>query len=158
MTQTIDTGDAILVRTAHSILGRLTQILTRSPYTHAGVAIWVGGRLYMAELNGGRNHLVPMTQLTQYDVYACPDGLQEVERAILGSLAQPIDYGYPALVLIGVLNWFRIKLFVHWRKVIVCSGFVVAVYEAAGWPECSRVVSPEELSKQLTMKFQVNLL
>ena len=155
--QVINTGDTIEVRTAHGILGRLTQFFTRSAYTHVGVAIWLDRQLYMAELNGGRNHLVPMSQLTEFDVYACPAGLTNIEGAILASLAQPIDYGYPAFALIGLLNWFRIRLFVHWRRIIVCSGYVVKIYESAGWPERSRIISPEELAKQLELKFQVRL-
>lgn len=153
----IDTGDCIAVPVAHGIIGRLTQFFTRSRYTHTGTAIWVADRLYMAELNGGRNHLVPMTQLTKYDIYACPAGLDpaKVEAAIIQMLALPIDYGFISFPVIGLLNWLKIKVFVHWRKIIVCSGFVVAIYELSGWPERSRVISPQELVDQLVLKFSV---
>lgn len=151
----IQTGDCIAVRTAHSFMSRATQRITGSPYTHNGVAIWISGRLYMAELNGGRNHLVPLSQLTKFDVYTCPVGPAYVEQAILDALAQPIEYGYAAFLLIGLLNLLRIKMFVHWRKIIVCSGYCVAIYEAAGWPERSRTISPRELAEQLTLKLSV---
>lgn len=153
----IRTGDCIAVRTAHGILGALTKILTRSQYPHVGIAIWIADRLYMAELNGGRNHLVPMSQLIEFDVYACPAGLVNVEEATLNALTFSIEYGYAAFVLIGLLNWLRIKVFVHWRKIIVCSGFCVAIYEAAGWPERSRQISPQELADQLEIKLEVRL-
>lgn len=151
----IDTGDLIAVRTAHGILGGLTQIITRSPYTHVGIAVWRGGGLYVAELNGGRNHLVPICQLTDYDVYACPGGLTNIDGAVDTWLRLPIDYGYGTFVAIGLLNWFRIKMFVHWRKIIVCSGYCVAIWESAGWPEHSRVISPRELTELVKLKQQV---
>lgn len=153
----IATGDLIAVRDAHSWLGRLTQIVTRSTYTHVGVAIWSGGRLYMAELNGGRNHLVPLSQLKNFDVMACPEGLVDVEGAIFNSLMLPIDYGFAAFILIGLLNLLHLKLFVHWRKIIVCSGFCVAIYESAGWPERSRTISPQELVDELSLKMPVRV-
>lgn len=151
----IETGDLIAVRTAHGILGWLTQLLTRSPYTHAGIARWIADELFMAELNGGRNHLIPICQLTDYDVYAHPDGLVDIDAAIATWLRAPIDYGYIAFVAIGLLDWFRIKAFVHWRKIMVCSGYCVAIYETAGWPEHSRVISPRDLAAMLKLKMEV---
>lgn len=151
----IETGDLIAVRTAHGVLGWLTQFVTRSPYTHTGVAVWLAGELFVAELNGGRNHLIPICQLTDYDVYAQPDGLGDVGNAIQSWLRVPVDYGFLAFVAIGLLNWLRIKMFVHWRKVMVCSGYCVAIYESAGWPERSRVISPRELAAMLKLKSEV---
>lgn len=155
----VETGDVILVTTSHSWLSRLTQIVTRSPYHHAGVAIWIGNRLYMAELNGGRNHTIPMSQLVEFDVYKRPAEVtvEGATYAIYQWLAQVIEYGFGAFLAIGLLNLCRIKLFVHWRKYIVCSGFVVAILETAGWPERSRVISPRELAEQLELKISVRI-
>jgi hypothetical protein len=151
----IETGDLIAVRDVHGILGWLTRWFTRSPYTHAGIALWLAGGLYMAELNGGRNHLVPLSQLTAFDVYKAPDGLTGIEAAIMEWLRAPIAYGYLAFVLIGLLDWLRLNVFVHWRRILVCSGYCVAIYETAGWPEHSRVLSPRALAKLLTFKLSV---
>jgi hypothetical protein len=151
----IETGDLIAVRTAHGIMGRLTQFVTRSPYTHVGIVIRLGSDLFMAELNGGRNHLVPLSQLTDYDVYACPTGLRDIDGAIRQWLRLPVDYGFLAFAAIGLLDWFRIKAFVHWRQILVCSGYCVAIYETAGWPEHSRIVSPRELAADLELKLAV---
>ena len=151
----INTGDLIVVRKNKSILGRATQFFTRSPYTHAGIAIWIEGVLYVAELNGGRNHLIPIEQLNNYDVYECPEGLTDVRSAIHKWLQKPVDYGYAALFLIGFLDWFKIKVFVHWRSIMVCSGFCVAIYETAGWPEHTRVISPAGLASELKLKLEV---
>lgn len=154
----IKTGDMIAVRTAHNILGKMTQFFTDSIYTHTGIAIWINGQLFLAELNGGRNHLVPMCQLDNYDVYAAPEGLENIEAAIFRYLEYQINYGFLAFIAIGFLNLMKIKMFVHWRNVMVCSGYCVAIYESAGWPEHTRVLSPGELASELVFKFGVRPL
>lgn len=151
----IATGDLISVRTAHGFMGRLTQIVTRSPYTHSGIARWMGDELYMAELNGGRNHLIPMSQLTNFDVYAPPDGLTDIDGAIREWLRVAIPYGFLAFAVIGVLDLLRLTTFVHWRRILVCSGYCVAIYETAGWPEHTRILSPRALAALLRFKFNV---
>ncbi len=153
----IATGDLIAVRSPHGIIGKLTQFFTRSPYTHTGIAIWIEGGLYMGELNGGRNHLIPLSQLdgSDFDVYSPPPGLSNIADALFFWLRLQIDYAYVAFVAIGLLNWLRAKVFVHWRQMLVCSGWCVAVYEEAGWGEHSRIVSPGELAAMLTLKMQI---
>jgi hypothetical protein len=148
----INTGDLIAVRSVHNFLGTMTQFFTRSKYTHVGLAIWLGGDLFMAELNGGRNHLIPMSQLDDYDVYAQPEGLVDVDASIRHWLSMQVSYGFIALVAIGLLDWFRIKTFVHWRQILVCSGYCVAIWEGAGWPEHTRILSPAELTRGLKLK------
>jgi hypothetical protein len=156
----IATGDLIAVRTASGLLGRATQFFTRGPYTHTGLALWLCGRLFMTEINGGRNHLVPLSQLNavDFDVYAHPPELDPaaLDAAIHEWLAARVDYGYLAFVAIGLLEWLRLKLTVPWRKILVCSGYCVANWESAGWhATCSRVVSPTKLAAQVRRKFTV---
>lgn len=155
----IETGDLIAVRSAHGIIGRLTQFFTRSPYNHTGIAIWIEGGLYMGELNGGRNHLIPLSQLDRcdFDVYHPPPGLSNIADALFFWLRLQIDYAYVAFVAIGLLNWLRAKVYVHWRQMLVCSGWCVAVYEEAGWGEHSRIVSPGELAAMLMLKMQIRI-
>lgn len=153
----IATGDLIAVRTPNGIMGKLTRFFTRSPYTHTGIAIWIEGGLYMGELNGGRNHLIPLSQLDHcdFDVYLPPANLTNIADALFFWLRLQIEYGYLAFVAIGLLNYFNIKIFVHWRQLLVCSGWCVAIYEEAGWGEHSRIISPGELAAMLTIKLQV---
>lgn len=153
----IQTGDLIAVRDVHGILGRATQLATHSPYTHTGIAIWLGDRLFMADLNSGRNHLTALSQLTDFDVFAPPPGLSRVkiERAVWDWLASPINYGFLAFVVIGLKCSLRLKVFIHWRKIVVCSGGSVQIYELAGWPEHSRMVAPGELAAELPFKLAV---
>lgn len=152
----IETGDLIAVRDVHGVVGRLTVAFTRSPYTHTGVAVWLGERLFMAELNAGRNHLTAVSQLSSFDVREPPvPDRAAIERAIFDWLAHPITYGYAAFAVIGLRAWMHIKAFIHWRKVEVCSGGSVQIYEMAGWPEHSRMISPGELVGQLKARFEV---
>jgi hypothetical protein len=144
----IQTGDLIAVRDVHNLLGTVTQFFTKSPYTHTGVAIWLGGRLFIAELNSGRNHLTPVSQLKNFDVFEPPEGLDRkaIELAIFIWLAEPIEYGYLAFLIIGIKCSLGLNVFIHWRKIMVCSGGSVKIYEMAGWGEHSRMISPGELT------------
>jgi hypothetical protein len=160
----IETGDLIAVRDVHGLTGRLTCLFTRSPHTHTGVAVWLGGRLFMADLNSGRNHLTAVSQLSSFDVcYPPVPDRGAIERALFDWLAKPINYGYAAFVVIGLKCALRIKAFIHWRQIVVCSGGSVQIYEMAArllqgpaaWLEHSRMVSPGELVAELTRKLSV---
>lgn len=154
----IETGDAVAVKRKTGLLASLTRLLTRSDYTHNGIAIWLDGGLWMAELNGGGNHMIPMSQLENmdFDVFYPPvDDRIAIKQAILSVLREHQDYGFAALPVIGLLEWLRVKAFLHARRVLVCSGYVVKVYEEAGWGEHTRILSPRELTGLLVMKLQV---
>lgn len=69
----IRTGDLIAVRSTHGGFAALVRWVTKSPYTHTAVALWVCDRLMMVEtriLAG----IVPMSQLgdKDFDVIRCP--------------------------------------------------------------------------------------
>lgn len=150
----VHTGDLIAVR-GRGFLSFLTRYFTRSPYTHTGVAIWKEDGLYMAELNSGRNHLIPLSQLSRidFDIYAAP--VSNCEDAINQWLRHQVDYGYLSFLAIGLFNWLRITTFLHWKNILVCSGYCVAIYQTAGWKEnVSRVISPGELTSHLKLKVQ----
>lgn len=150
-------GDLVAVITPHNWIGKITQFFTRREYTHVGIAIWVDGGLYLAELNGGRNHLTPLSQWEgmDFDVCAMPRGITNIRESIFKWLRLPVDYGYPAFFAIGIKEFFRIKQAVHWRDILVCVGFCVAVYEESGWPKHDRVIALGELVDALEMKFKV---
>lgn len=153
----IETGDIIQIRGGSTLLSRLTMFFTRSPYVHSGMAFWYGDRWWLAELNGGKNHITMLSHWGDYDVYARPAEVSEdaARAAVLDWLANPVPYGYAAFVVIGLLNFLRIKVFIHWRRILVCSGAMVALLERAGWPEHSRIVSPADLARELTFKLAV---
>lgn len=154
----ITDGDMIAVRETHGFLTLFTKFFTRSGYTHTGIAIWIDDGLWLAELNAGKNHLIPLSQLadTDFDAYHCPiSDVSMVRAAVLQSLRVKIPYGFAALFVIGLLCFLRLKVFLHARKVLVCSGYCVSVYEAAGWPERSRLLSPQQLADMLLKKLEV---
>jgi hypothetical protein len=166
----IETGDLIAVRDVHGILGRLTVFFTHKPVTHTGVVRWSDGLLYMADLNSGRNHLTALSQLVDFDVYDPPAGLDRtsIREAIDAWLAKPINYGIAAFVLIGLKCLLRLKVYIHWRRVMVCSGGSVNIYEMAAaimlrrglkappdWIEHNRMLSPGELASELRLKLAI---
>lgn len=157
----IETGDLISIRSAKSLLNRMTKFFT-GPYTHSGQAIWMAGRLWVTELNGGRNHLIPLSQLrgTEFDVHARPPELtaEACEVAILENLGRKVNYGYAALVAIGLIEWLKLTLVVKWSKILVCSGYCIKNWQDAGWKgAASRVVSPTKLAGMVRLKFAVTL-
>ncbi len=111
----------------------------------------------MSELNGGGNHLVPISQLVEhgFEVYDCPVDRQRVADAILSNMRVKISYGFSALFVIGLAEWFRLQIAGRQRRIVVCSGYCINVYIDAGWPERSRTISPGELVKMLMFKFDV---
>lgn len=166
----IQTGDLIGSRDQHGLVGRATTFFTRAPYTHTGVAVWLGGRLFMADLNSGRNHLTALSCLEKFDVFEPPTGLDRsyIEQAIFDWLAVPISYGFAAFILIGLKDLMGIKKFIHWRKIIVCSGGSIQIFEMAAalmdlallpapsaWVEHDRTLSPGDLCAELQLKFPV---
>lgn len=157
----ISTGDLIAVRTVDGVLNKVTKFFT-GRYVHCGQAIWIAGRLYMTELNEGRNHLVPMSQLDgmEFDVYAHPDGLttEAMETAILDNLGRKVNYGYTALLAIGLVEWLKLNLVVKWSKILVCSGYSIKNWQDAGWKgAASRIISPTKLAGMMQFKFAVTV-
>lgn len=156
--QQIQDGDLIAILGKRGLLAPLTRYFTRTPEPHTGIAIWLGEDLWMAELNGGHNHLIPLAQYSgaDFDVYYPPvPNRSEVRQATLDTLRGLIPYSLAALVVVGLLNWLRIKIYVHARREMVCSGYCVLIYEQAGWPERSRIISPHELAIQLVKRLEV---
>ena len=155
----IDNGDLVSIRTSHGIMGNLTKYFTRSDYTHCGIAIWIEGGLYIGELNGGRNHLTPLSQYenAEFDVFYPPRGLKSdtIKDSVMKKLRSQIDYGYLAFVAIGITEWLKLKAYPNWRNTLVCSSWCITVYEDAGWSKQSHLISPGGLSKMLDLKLSV---
>jgi hypothetical protein len=156
--QYIEDGDLIAVRGRNGLLAHLTRLLSRSPVTHTGIALWMGEALWMVELNSGKNHAIPVSQLDgmPFDVYDPPvPDRAAIRAATIAALRSKISYAFIALPVIGLLNLMQVKVLLHARRLLVCSGYCVLIYEVAGWPERTRILSPAELVAQLHLKLEV---
>jgi hypothetical protein len=150
-------GDTVAIITPHNWIGKVTQFFTRRKYTHTGIAIWIDDGLYLAELNGGGNHLTPLSHWDglDFDVCEMPIGLIDIRGAIFEMLRAPIEYSYAGFLAAGARAFFNIQQAIHWRNKLVCDGFCVAVYERAGWTKHDRVIAPFELVDELRIKIEV---
>jgi hypothetical protein len=153
----IETGDVISVRRKDGFMSKMIRAITRSPYTHSGIAIWLDGGLWMAEINGGHNHLIPLSQLQDIDldISECPVSRDKVRTAILESLRARANYGMASFVIIGFVNLLKIKERLHSFKDKVCSEYIQAILISAGWDTPDYMASPYDLVKKLTLKFEV---
>lgn len=131
----IKTGDLIAVRSTHGGFAALVRWVTRSPYTHTAVAIWVCNRLLMVEtriLAG----IVPASQLDNkdFDVIRCP--VADPEYVVIEAfsiLGLPIGYDFVDLLRIAARLWLGWKAPEVDDDSKICSALSVAIYRLAGW-------------------------
>lgn len=128
-------GDLIAVRNPVSLLGKMTVLVTRSPYTHTAVALWLDGGLWIAEMDGVGDVLVPLSQYADapFDVYRCPVDRALVRKAVLSQLRGKIGYGWAECLYIGLHKLFRVSIPPTGGAVEICSTLSAAAYRAAGW-------------------------
>lgn len=156
-------GDLISVFKAHSLFNRLTQLFT-GDYVHVGIALWMSEGLWLVEINGGRNHAIPLSQLQSvgFDVSEPPPGVtpENAKVEALTALKESEPYGFGTAFVTGVIEYFNIPLTVNWRKGRHCSGLAARIYDRAGWAKFSGfthtyVISPTKLTKLMKFKFRV---
>lgn len=152
-------GDFIGTLKAHGLFGKLTKLFT-GKYTHCGVAAWIDGGLWMVEINGGKNHAIPLSQLADepFDVFSPPiEDREAIRKASIESIRIKQSYGYWGTVLIGIIEFFKLNNIAKDKlpKLVVCSGYVVKIYNLAGWDYDNLIISPTKLSTMLNKKFEV---
>jgi hypothetical protein len=156
-------GDLISVFKAHSLFGFATQFFT-GQYTHVGMAIWEDDRLRLVEINGGKNHLIPLSQLlfSGFDVSEPPSGVIRslAKQAALDALEKSENYGFFTTIVTGFIEFFKINIVINWRKGRHCAGFIVGIYDKAGWAFAdgkthTYVISPTKLTGLVKFKFRV---
>lgn len=158
----LQTGDIVGVRHPENILGTATQYFTNSPYTHVGIIVRKrqGNGVWLAELNSGKNHLIPMSQLKdkQFDIFQCPVSNQtHIASSIDRWLRYPIHYGFKNFILIGLNSYIGVKIPPIFGDELVCSGFVLRILQTAGWDvDMSPLLSPGELLSNFVLKYQIN--
>ncbi len=154
----IEIGDIVSIRTAHGLFGYATKFFT-GVYTHSGLIVKLNDKFWVVELNGGKNHAIPYSQLvdTEFDIFHLPSELdrEEVAAAALESLETKVSYGYITTVATGINEFFGLNRFIHWRNILDCTGYIMKILESKGWPEHSYIVSPTKFSEELNLKLQV---
>jgi len=131
----IKTGDLIGVKRTTGLFPIATRIVTNSPYTHTGIAIWAGGRLLLAQTNSGGCNLAPLSQEAVYDfdVFDCPVDRNKCEAAIWAELGTRIPYGFIDCARIFGYKVFCIPLPKEDGPDLVCSALSARIYMNAGW-------------------------
>lgn len=156
----LTTGQIVGVRENKSIIHVATKAFTGSRYTHVGIIIVKPCGVYLAELNGGRNHLIPLSQLRykRFDVYECPkECLPLIEQAINDQLREEIHYSFLAFIFIGIMDLFNVTFKVPLKNDQVCTGFVAKCLNNAGIKEkITMMISPGDLLEKFKFLYQVN--
>lgn len=131
----IKSGDLIAVRSHRGGLSAITRVVTKSPYTHTAVAIWLADRLLLAEMNGGGACLVPASKYadTDFDVFPCPLADRgEVIQAAFDLLGLDIGYDFPDLLRIAGHELLGIALPPADDSNLICSALSASIYLHAG--------------------------
>jgi hypothetical protein len=134
------TGDLIALRSTRGLMAWLIKLITRSPYTHTGVAIWVGHRLLVAETRGGPASLVPLSQYKphDFDVFRAPVDPKALifgRDVILTLLGTEIDYAYADLARVALHELLGVPLpKVGSKRSLICSALSELIYRRLGWP------------------------
>lgn len=157
----VRTGDVIAIRKRHGFLPTLTRWVTRSPYTHTAIALWVevGGvdRLLVTEAKASGAFMAPLSQYAgvDFDVFDAPRlSIHLIEQAIWSTLGQPIAYDFLDLLRIGVNRLFGIPLPDHDDESMVCSALSAFILMRAGWQPIGGLPSlpaPDDVVAALVM-------
>ncbi len=140
----------------------LVQKVTRSAYSHAGIAAWWGGRLIVMEAVGNGVIVNPLSlSLERYQArvewYSCKDEIPEPTRQAMMDYAKG-ELGKPFAVLLAF--WFMIKILFIGKfsqedrfkreKRYYCSEFVSNVYDSIHFDlkkgRSSRYMSPDDIA------------
>lgn len=149
----INTGDLIAVKSRRGLLPWLTRLVTRAPWTHTAIAIWIENGLWAAEINAGGNHLVPVSQIGQpFDVYECPEEAIGVREVILAELRQKSHYAFFELIRIGIYRLTGLSI-PDVDSGYVCNEFSARIYAQSGAVlPVPKIAAPDDLCRVLKFK------
>lgn len=131
----IQDGDLIAVKSRHGGLVALTRLVTRSPYTHTAVALWLDGGLWVAEMGFDGNHLVPLSHHAGkgFEVFDCPIERATLRKWVTEVMREPLEYDLLDLLRIACNRILGVALAGDGGG-RVCSAFSASIYLWAGWP------------------------
>lgn len=132
----IQTGDLFAVRSHRGGLSALTRLVTRSPYTHTAVALWLSNRLFLAEMNGGGGALVLASKYadTDIDIFPRPTEVGAITTAIFDLLGLDLGYDFGDLLRVAQHELVSRPLPLVDDNNLICSALSASIYLHAGIP------------------------
>lgn len=113
----IKNGDLLTFMVGHKdyrLLHKLTKFVTRSPYYHTGIAVWMStdsgeSRLFICEAHRTGRRLVPLSMYSnlRFDVTTCPVEFNLIEKPLL-ELVGSVPYGFLDYIGVGLRMLFGI--------------------------------------------------
>lgn len=152
---TIETGDVIFIQ-GHSIYSKITKGLqyiegfdTYST-THSGIAVWLSGRLFLAEMDGKYNVLRPMSVYSKDILYIHKPKTKSRPVEELFTILVDTTYHYDIKDFLSIAIH---KLFGFYLKddknAIVCSEYCAKWLELCGYKFNTTLMSPSKLHTTL---------
>ncbi len=149
----IQNGDLLsfmVGRKDRSFFHSLTQAVTRSPYYHSGIAVWMhtqGGqsRLFVCEAHRGGRRLVPLSMYsnTRFDVTECPVDFKLIEKSLIERVGN-VPYGFLDYISVGLRMLFGITAKDD-SGAEICSEMAQDLYYNAGLRMPEDPLAPNEL-------------
>ena len=137
----IKNGD-ILMYKGKGFVSWTVKVVTRSEYSHAGIAVWWNERLMVMEAIGDGVIISPLSrnvsdyhgEVEWYEYYQpIPEGKQK-EMIIFAQQELGKKYDMKGVIGLGVKTLFRIKPDITKKKPnkLFCSQYVANIYSAVG--------------------------
>lgn len=138
----IGDGDLVAVRSARSLLGKAT-LLAAGPYTHTAIALWLEGGLWVTEMDGVQNVLVPLSQYADasFDVFICQVDRARVRQVILEELRGKVGYSWADVARLVAYFTLGVPLPASEPGMQICSSQSAWIWATAGWPGAAKLPS-----------------
>lgn len=158
----VDTGDVILLRGGWKPFQLITQLVTWSPYVHAGIVVELDGGMWVAELRAGGFSLWPLSRYQEdnWDAFQCPvSDRAKVKRLILQHVREGAAYDWVDLLIIAWEKFVGAKLVGYADdEKKVCSSIVAHILlETDEWHPFDLPVraTPGDLARLLTSRLSI---
>jgi hypothetical protein len=133
----VKSGDTIAIR-GNSFISKGIRKITHGNISHVGIAMWMDGRLWLVEMDGIKNVIIPLSQYsdTQMSLYDSPMGVPpNVNDFIWSHLQYERNYSW-----VNFFKLFLTLLLSHTphlpRSTLyseICTEFNMTFYRYLGW-------------------------
>jgi hypothetical protein len=151
----IQNGDVVSFMVGHKdhlILHKLTKLVTRSPYYHTGLAVWIAtssgeSRLFVCEAYPGGRRLIPLSVYSnlRFDVTPCPVAFDLIEKPMLERVGS-VPYGFWDYFAVGLRMLFGITAKDN-EGTEICSEMAQDLFFNADFPIPIMPLAPNELKE-----------